>query len=88
MLFIFADRVKNKSDSATKLVNKANIAAAKLTTSNGNGALNRYGFVKEFSPHSSACAVFLEHRNVIFIFIFTILKKELFLQHQSHQRTR
>lgn len=38
----FAERVKHKSDSATKLMNKANSAAAKVTTSNGNGALNRY----------------------------------------------
>lgn len=42
VLFLFADRGKHKSDSATKLVNKANSAAAKVTTSNGNGALNRY----------------------------------------------
>lgn len=48
--FLFADRGKHKSDSATKLVNKANNAAAKVTTSNGNGALNRYESMLDFCP--------------------------------------
>lgn len=37
----YADRGKDKSQGNTKPVNKANSAAAKVTTSNGNGALNR-----------------------------------------------
>ncbi|TWW74883.1 THO complex subunit 2 [Takifugu flavidus] len=41
------ERVKHKSDSATKLMNKANSAAAKVTTSNGNGALNSTKAIKE-----------------------------------------
>lgn len=48
--FCFAERVKHKSDSATKLMNKANSAAAKVTTSNGNGALNRYQSLLDFYP--------------------------------------
>lgn len=39
--FFWADRAKDKSQGTTKPVNKANSAAAKVTTSNGNGALNR-----------------------------------------------
>ena len=39
--FFYADRGKDKSQGTTKPVNKANSAAAKVTTSNGNGALNR-----------------------------------------------
>lgn len=39
--FLNADRGKDKSQGTTKPVNKANSAAAKVTTSNGNGALNR-----------------------------------------------
>ncbi|XP_047462426.1 THO complex subunit 2 [Mugil cephalus] len=41
------DRVKDKSQGTTKPVNKANSAAAKVTTSNGNGALNSTKAVKE-----------------------------------------
>lgn len=37
----YAERGKDKSQGTTKPVNKANSAAAKVTTSNGNGALNR-----------------------------------------------
>ncbi|XP_061659532.1 THO complex subunit 2 isoform X2 [Syngnathoides biaculeatus] len=40
------DRGKDKSQT-TKLVNKANAAAAKVTTSNGNGALNSIKSLKE-----------------------------------------
>lgn len=41
VFFLNADRGKDKSQGTTKPVNKANSAAAKVTTSNGNGALNR-----------------------------------------------
>uniref|UniRef100_A0A669CVE1 THO complex subunit 2 n=1 Tax=Oreochromis niloticus TaxID=8128 RepID=A0A669CVE1_ORENI len=41
------DRAKDKSQGTTKPVNKANSAAAKVTTSNGNGALNSTKAVKE-----------------------------------------
>lgn len=41
LVFFYADRGKDKSQATTKPVNKANSAAAKVTTSNGNGALNR-----------------------------------------------
>ncbi|XP_040906858.1 THO complex subunit 2 isoform X4 [Toxotes jaculatrix] len=41
------DRGKDKSQGTTKPVNKANSAAAKVTTSNGNGALNSTKAVKE-----------------------------------------
>lgn len=40
-IYFWADRAKDKSQGTTKPVNKANSAAAKVTTSNGNGALNR-----------------------------------------------
>lgn len=38
---VHAERGKEKTQGTTKPVNKANSAAAKVTTSNGNGALNR-----------------------------------------------
>lgn len=41
LIGLYADRGKDKSQGNTKPVNKANSAAAKVTTSNGNGALNR-----------------------------------------------
>uniref|UniRef100_A0A672JQU5 THO complex subunit 2 n=1 Tax=Salarias fasciatus TaxID=181472 RepID=A0A672JQU5_SALFA len=41
------DRGKDKSQGTTKPVNKANSAAAKVTTSNGNGALNSTKTVKD-----------------------------------------
>lgn len=41
LVYFSADRGKDKSQGTTKPVNKANSAAAKVTTSNGNGALNR-----------------------------------------------
>ncbi|XP_014904985.1 THO complex subunit 2 isoform X1 [Poecilia latipinna] len=41
------DRVKDKSQGTTKPVNKANSTAAKVTTSNGNGALNSTKAVKD-----------------------------------------
>ncbi|TKS83482.1 THO complex subunit 2 [Collichthys lucidus] len=41
------DRGKDKSQGTTKPVNKANSAAAKVTTSNGNGALNSTKAAKE-----------------------------------------
>ncbi|XP_037543995.1 THO complex subunit 2 isoform X2 [Nematolebias whitei] len=41
------DRGKDKSQGTSKPVNKANSAAAKITTSNGNGALNSTKAVKE-----------------------------------------
>uniref|UniRef100_A0A3P8WX89 THO complex subunit 2 n=1 Tax=Cynoglossus semilaevis TaxID=244447 RepID=A0A3P8WX89_CYNSE len=41
------DRGKDKSQGTTKPVNKANSAAAKVTTSNGNGALNSTKVGKE-----------------------------------------
>lgn len=64
--FYFAERVKHKSDSATKLMNKANSAAAKVTTSNGNGALNRYESVLDFYPSKqglTACTSLLIYKS-------------------------
>lgn len=49
-----ADRGKDKSQVTTKPVNKANSAAAKVTTSNGNGALNRWAIKQSLENPQSA----------------------------------
>lgn len=48
-----ADRGKDKSQGTTKPVNKGNSATAKVTASNGNGAVNRW------ASFSAAVAVVL-----------------------------
>lgn len=69
----------------TKPLNKANSAAAKVTTSNGNGALNRLGcrdplFMR---PKLNVCHRPRWHPSEV----TAANEHAFFVQHQTHQRT-